>query len=162
MPINTRRNISIGLGIGYSGNSFNQNLQISKDDLGVTNYEVLSNRSTFTKNKFSTHIIEMPLEFRWRTSTKSSYKFWRIYTGFKLGYLITHTTKYRGDPEDLKFSNIDNFNKLQYGLSLSFGYNTVNFHFYYGLNPIFNDQSIVNNERIDMRVSKIGLLFYIL
>jgi len=85
MPINERRNVSIGVGLGYSGNSFNQDLQISRDASGVVSYTELTDLSSFTKNKFATHIIEMPIEFRWRTSTKSSYKFWRIYTGFKLG-----------------------------------------------------------------------------
>lgn len=162
MPINKKRNIAIGLGIGYSGNSFNQNLLIGKDELNTVTYSLLTDDISFTKNKFSTHFIEFPFEFRWRTSTTTSHKFWRLYPGFKLSYLFAHTTKFKGEPQNLKFNNIDHFNNLQYGLTLSFGYNTVNFHFYYALNPIFNNQATINNQVIEMNATKIGLIFYIL
>lgn len=162
MPINSRRNVAIGLGVGYSANSYNQNLLLSKDSAGNTLYSILTDSKTFTKNKFSLHRIEMPLEFRWRTSTPSEYNFWRIYTGFKLGYLIAHTTKYNGDLGSLKYSDIDDFNKLQYGLTLSVGYNTWNLHLYYGLNPIFSNEAKLSGESINMNAIKIGLIFYIL
>lgn len=162
MPINKKRNIAIGLGVGYSGNSFNQNLLISKDENGNVLYSELTGDIEFTRNKFSTHLVEFPFEFRWRSSTATNHKFWRIYPGFKVSYLFAHTTKFRGSPEDLRFTNIDHFNNLQYGLTLSFGYNTVNFHFYYALNSIFNDQALLEEQVIDMNVAKIGLMFYIL
>ena len=38
-------------------------------------------------------MIEMPIEFRWRNSTASSYKFWRIYAGAKLGYVAGARSK---------------------------------------------------------------------
>jgi hypothetical protein len=31
--------------------------------------------------KFTQLLVEVPLEFRWRSSTFESYKFWRIYGG---------------------------------------------------------------------------------
>jgi len=163
MPINKRRNIAIGLGIGYSANSFNHNMLINKNELGDVTYSILNESDvSYTKNKFSMHLVEIPLEFRWRTSTASEYKFWRIYTGFKLGYVLTHTTKFRGDFGVLKFSDIKDFNNLQYGLTLSIGYNTWNLYLYYTLNPIFSDDVQLNNKNLDMNVVKIGLMFYIL
>ena len=84
MPINSRRNVAIGLGIGLSSNSFNQNMQINKDVSGNYTYTILYDSETpYSKNKFTMYLIEAPLEFRWRTSTASEYKFWRIYTGLK-------------------------------------------------------------------------------
>lgn len=162
MPINKRRNVAIGLGLGYSANSFNQNMLISKDNLGNITYSILTDSETYSKNKFAVHAIEMPFEFRWRTSTPSEYEFWRIYLGFKLGYVFAHTTKYNGDLGSIKFSNINDFNDFQYGLTLSAGYNTWNFHLYYGLNPIFSNDAKLNAENIDMNAIKIGLMFYIL
>lgn len=160
MPINKKRNVAIGIGLGYSGNSYNQNLLIAKDETKSVTYSVLTD--DFTKNKFSTHLLEVPLEFRWRSSSVSDYKFWRIYAGFKMGYLFTHATKYRGSPSNQIYTDIDHFNDLQYALTLSFGYNTWNFHLHYGLNPIFNDKAILENKAIDMRAVKIGLMFYLL
>jgi hypothetical protein len=161
MPINEARNMAIGIGIGYSGNSYNQNLLINKDNNGTTVYSILDNNA-YTKNKLSTNIVEVPVEFRWRTSTPTNYNFWRIYTGFKVGYVFAHTTKYKGDLGTIKYSNIDDFNKLQYGLTLSAGYNTWNLYLYYALNSMFSEEALINNRQIDMNAVKIGLMFYVL
>jgi len=161
MPINKNRNWALGFGIGYSANSFNQNLFISKDQQGETTFELLGN-SEFTKNKFSTHLIEVPFELRWRTSTPETYKFWRIYTGFKLGYLIASSTKFANSSESLKQTNISDFDTLQYGLTMSVGYNTWNVHVYYGLNPLFEKSAKLDGEPIDFKALKIGIMFYLL
>lgn len=161
MPINLNRNIAIGIGLGYSANSFNQNLLINKSSTNDFEY-IISDEQTFTKNKFSIHLLEVPVEFRWRTSTPTDYAFWRIYTGFKFGYVIANTSKYEGDLGRIKYTNNDDFNKFQYGLTLSAGYNTWNLHLYYALNPIFSNDVEINNEHLDISAVKIGLIFYIL
>lgn len=160
-PLNRDRNVAIGIGFGYSMNSFNQNMQIYKESSDSYTYSILDG-DTYSKNKFSTHLIELPIEFRWRTSTPTEYKFWRIYTGFKLGYTIINSSKFIGDAGSFKNSNISDFNKLEYGLTLSAGYNTWNIFLYYGLNPIFSNKAILDGEKIDMNAVKVGLMFYIL
>ncbi len=163
MPINEKRNIALGLGIGYSTNSFNQNLLISKSIDKNYNFSIIDDDTEFSKNKFSQHLIEIPFEFRWRSSTESEYKFWRIYTGFKVGYVIANTSKYNGSPENEKHSGINDFNDFQYALTLSFGYNTWNFYLYYALNPIFSSNiETIDGDSIDMKAIKIGLIFYVL
>lgn len=160
MPINKKRNVAFGLGIGYSANSFNQNLKISKNTNGEFVYETVDD---FTKNKFSQHLIEVPFEFRWRLSTPTEYKFFRLHTGFKAGYVIASTSKFKGDPENQKYSDIVDFNDFQYALTFSIGYNTWNFYMYYALNPIFSSNvETVKGDSIDMNAIKIGLIFYIL
>ncbi|WP_372937372.1 porin family protein [Seonamhaeicola sp.] len=161
IPINKRRNIALGLGLGYSANSFNQNIRINKVNDVVT-YTLLEDSDSYSKNKFSSHLIEVPFEFRWRTSTPTEYSFWRIYTGFKVGYMLTHSAKYKGDLGNIKFTDIEDFNDFQYGLTLNVGYNTWNLHLYYGLNPIFSEDAIMNDENLDMNAIKIGLMFYFL
>ncbi|WP_372753618.1 porin family protein [Mariniflexile sp.] len=160
IPLNKEGNIALGIGLGYSLNSFNQNLFISVDDNDVVSYEILE--SSYTKNKFSTQLIELPFEFRWRTSTATEYKFWRIYTGFRIGYMVNSIAKHNGDLGVFKFKTIEDFNKFQYGLTLSAGYNTWNLHLYYGLNPIFSSNATLEGEPIDSNVLKVGLMFYIL
>ncbi|MCB4806857.1 PorT family protein [Tamlana sp. 62-3] len=161
MPVNKRRTVAIGIGLGYSTNSFNQNLLINKNSDNTFEYEIVD-EDDFTKNKFSNHLIELPIEFRWRTSTATDYSFWRLYAGFKLGYMLLNNTKYSGDLGNIKYSNIDVFNKFQYGLTLSAGYNTWNFCVYYGLNPIFKEASLSDNTTREMTDIKLGLIFYIL
>ena len=163
MPINERRNFAIGLGLGISANSYNQkNLLIEEHNNDVTFSIIDEDDYNVTKNKFSTYLVEVPLEIRWRTSTAEDYNFWRIYTGIKIGYLVYNSTKFQSELANIKLSNIDSFNKLQYGLTMSVGYSTWNFFVYYGLNPIFDDTSKLNEESIDMKSLKIGLMFYIL
>jgi len=163
MPINKDRNIAIGVGLGYSANSFNQNLLIVKDDIGNINYSIIDeNNVSFSRNKFSQHLIEIPIEYRWRTSNPIDYNFWRIYTGFKMGYVFASTTKFKGDLGSFKYTNIEDFNKFQYGLTVSLGYNTWNLYLYYALNPIFSSDANINGETIDMNAIKIGLMFYVL
>lgn len=117
---------------------------------------------TFPRTSLVPIYFEVPLEFRWRTSTATDYNFWRIYTGFKVGYLLYNSSKFRSDYGNVSLYNINDFNKFQYGLTLSAGYATWNFHVYYGLNSIFNSGAMLNGESIDMRSIKIGLMFYIL
>ena len=161
-PVNKRRNIAFGVGLGLSSNSFNQNFLITKDETGNLEYLVLDKSDiNYSKNKFTTYMVEVPLQLRWRTSTAESYKFWRIYTGVNIGYLLYNSSKFRGDLGTIKNSKIDSFNDFQYGLTMSAGYNTWNIYFYYGLNSIFNNAT-VNNQPIDMNALKVGLIFYIL
>ncbi|TNJ44288.1 PorT family protein [Tamlana fucoidanivorans] len=162
MPVNKARNKAIAIGLGYSTNSYNHNILISKDANGVFLYNIIPEGSSFSKNKISTHLIEVPFEFRWRTSTPTDFEFWRIYAGFKVGYLLTHTTKYIGDLGSFKYSNNPHFDNFQYGLMVSAGYNTWNIHVYYALNPIFSEQAKIDGARIEMSTLKIGLMFYIL
>jgi hypothetical protein len=79
----------------------------------------------------------VPLEFRWRSSTFESYKFWRIYGGVKFSYLLY-------DKSVLKTAgtkrSCSDFNDFLYGVYLSGGYNTINLYAYYGLNLYLNRQ----------------------
>ena len=65
ISVNKARNFAIGLGLGYSYNRFNQNLKI--DASTQPKYTIVDGGS-FNKNNFAQHLIEFPLEFRWRTS----------------------------------------------------------------------------------------------
>lgn len=161
-PINKRRNLALGLGVGYSWNSFNQNLLISEGSDSKYIYSIIDDSRIYSKNKFSQHLIEIPFEFRWRSSTTTEYKFWRIYSGLKTGYVVSNSSKFEGSPENSKYRNIKDFNDLQYGLTLSVGYNTWNFYVYYSLNPIFDSNAQLNDTSIEMNAIKIGLIFYIL
>ena len=162
MPFNKKRNWAVGLGIGVSSNSYNQNLLMT-DNSGTINFSIDdSGLGNVTKNKFTTYLIDIPFELRWRTSDKKTYKFWRIYSGFKFSYLVFNSTKLRSDVLDVQLSNLDVFNKLQYGLTLSAGYGTWNFNIYYGLNPIFDNSAQLNGMPIDSTALKIGIMFYIL
>jgi hypothetical protein len=161
LPINDLRNVALGIGIGLSSNAVNHNLKISEVEQGTLNYSLVENGS-FTVNKFSQFLIEVPFEFRWRTSTPETYKFWRVYSGFKLGYVLSSSVKFKGDPNNYKLKNPDDFNSFQYGITLSAGYDKFNVHFYYALNSIFKDNANIDSKKLNISLIKIGLMLYIL
>jgi len=160
MPINKKRTWAIAAGLGYSIDNYNHDLYITNFD-GDYQYSEIPSDVAYDKNKLILNFVELPVEIRWRTSTPESHKFWRIYTGFKLSYLVFSKYKFKGDTGKFSINNNQDLAKWQYGAYIATGYNTWNVNIYYGFSPIFKSAS-VNGEKIDMRTLNIGLMFYIL
>ncbi len=161
-PVNRRRNVAIGVGLGWSINTYGQELFIGEDNSGNTIFRDLNTRGLeYDTNRFSTQLIEMPLEFRWRTSTPESYKFWRIYTGLRLGYAYHFRSNFKEPGNQVIQTDVPEFDRFRIGTTFTFGYNTFNFHLYYNLNPVFKN-AFLNEEEIGIHTFKIGLMFYIL
>ena len=161
IPVNSRRNVAIGIGLGYAVNSYYSNLFVRQNADGFE-YSLLGGDDSFKRNKIETHLLEFPLEFRWRNSNATDYKFWRIYTGVKLGYVVGSRSKFVSDIEKISFYNTDTRN-FHYGLTLNFGYNTFNFHAYYSLNNLFEDGlETVDGDPVKVTPLRIGIIFYIL
>lgn len=160
LPLNDKGNLAFGIGLGYGRNTYFQNIKISKPDLGTV-FEILED-GEFKNNKFSSHNIEFPIEFRWRTSTLEKYKFWRIYTGAKISYSFYNNAKLKQDTNTFKISGISEIRNLQYGLTMAVGYGTWNFNFYYGLSDLFSDAYLTESTPIKINDFRIGLIFYIL
>ena len=159
MPVNKLRTVAIGTGLGFTYNNYIQNLGIT--DNGTTrDYSILSS-SDYSTNRLSQLFVDVPIEFRWRTSTYTSYKFWRVYGGVKFSYLLYDRYVFNDGNNKTTVTSNPDFNKLQYGLYLATGYNTFNLYAYYGLNPLFKT-SQVNGEKNNMQSLNLGLIFYIL
>jgi len=157
IPLNKAGTKAIGIGAGLALNSYYSNLvaDISGDDISY------SINDDITRSKLETHLVEFPLEFRWRNSNAEDYKFWRVYGGIKAAYVLGARSKYDLDDISEGFKNTD-LTKFQYGLTLSFGYNTFNVHAYYALTELFDGNASVNGEVLQYRPLRIGLIFYIL
>ena len=157
IPIVKSGKLALGVGIGYAFDSFNHGLKVST----VNNDVVFEVDGNLISNKLRLHYIELPIEFRWRTSTANRFKFWRIYTGVKLSYNIKNTFSYSTTTNTFDYSNVNRFNKLQYGLTISAGYAAFNFNLYYGLTPLLKDATVGANN-IPSKVLRIGFIFYFL
>lgn len=160
MPVNKSRTIAIAPGIGLAYNNYNQNLAITSTNQGQV-YTIVDSDANYNKNRFEQLFVEVPVEFRWRSSTPESTKFWRVYGGFKFSYLVFDKSVYVDDQVKSTITNNKDFNKMLYGAYISTGYNTVNVYFYYGLNSLFKSAKI-DNEPIKMSSMNIGVMFYIL
>lgn len=155
--LNKQGNFSFAVGIGYGFDSFSHQLKVEESN-GVTTFNSGQNLNT---NTFNSHNLEFPLEIRWRTSTAKKYDFWRIYSGVKFLYNLSNTFKHTENGTAFEYKNVSAYRKLQYGLTLSAGYDEFNIHIFYNLTPMF-DNAFIGNETIDTSTLKFGLIFYIL
>lgn len=162
-PLNERRNIALGVGLGWSFNTYGQNLFIGETEEEETIFRALNDTDIdYETNRFSTQSIDVPVQFRWRTSDFDKYKFWRIYTGLKLSYVYYFKSTFSDANNVYNQTKVPEFNRLRMGATFTFGYNTFNFHFYYSLIPFFNKDALLNGQPIELSTLQIGLMFYIL
>nr|WP_245759726.1 porin family protein [Robiginitalea myxolifaciens] len=166
MPINRDRTLALGIGLGYAVNSYYSNLWADSNAAMATAetpaYTFIRNRSFYNRNKLEMHLIEVPLEIRWRNSTPDTFKFWRIYGGVKFGYAFANRSKIITDDFRDTFYN-QQVERFRYGLTLNVGYNTFNLHAYYGLNALFQDGTQTSDgTSLEMAPLRLGLTFYIL
>ncbi|HEY9169643.1 MAG TPA: porin family protein [Lutibacter sp.] len=157
IPLNERRNVGFGIGVGYAYNGYVQNLKITQENQNSL-FELAED---YKINRLGISSIEMPIEFRWRTSTPEKYSFWRVYGGVTFSYLVSSKSKYIDSDVVLTTKNISEINRIQYGATLATGYGNWNLYFYYGLSPLFKD-ALFNGQNIDLRDMRIGLKFYIM
>ena len=163
MPLNKQRNLSLGAGLGWSINTYGQNLFIGENKLGKTVFQALEKEEiNYDTNRFTTYLVEAPIEFRWRTSTPTSFNFWRIYAGLKPGYIYYFKSNFEQTNHKVTQTQLDELQRFQLGATLTVGYSKVNFYFYYSLNSFFDGKMQHSQENIGVKTFKIGLMFYIL
>jgi hypothetical protein len=161
MPINKSRTFAIAAGLGFSYDRCFHNLLITKTDQLIS-YSTLGSANNTSKNRQDQFYVDVPLEFRWRTSTPESHEFWRIYAGVKLSYLIHDKYSHIDNDSNYHISGNSDLNQLQFKAYMAFGYNTWNFYVNYGLTPFFKSSAKINGEALGMRTINLGLMFYIL
>lgn len=163
MPLNESRDFAIAIGGGFAFDQYGQNLFIGEDTNEQTIFRVLDSDVDFSTNRFSTATLELPLEIRWRTSTPTTYKFWRIYGGIRLGYTYWYKAYFKQTNNEVSQTDIPEFDQVRLAATLSFGYSTFNFYAYYSIKPFFKDAVLLDsNAKLDFRTLKLGVVFYIL
>lgn len=151
LPVNARRNVAFGVGLGYGFNNYYFNVRFENEDPNED--------KTTLNSKIMLHVVELPLEFRFRTSTSSRYKFWRFYPGFKISYAFAENLTL-GKDADFEVEGVAQYNDFLYGLTFSAGYNKWNIHLYYGLNDLITNAE-GNDYEFAITDFRIGLVFYI-
>ncbi|WP_121666845.1 porin family protein [Mesonia aquimarina] len=162
MPINKARNIAFGAGLGWSVNTYGLNLMISEDPEGNSIFEPIDGDIDYDTNRYTTYLVEVPLQFRWRTSNPTSHKFWRIYAGVRMGYIYYFKSNFKNGNVQIKQTKVPELNRWRTGLAFTFGYNTFNFHVYYSLNSFFDGKITGTQDDIGLNTFKLGFMFYIL
>lgn len=162
MPLNAQRNVALGVGVGYANNSYYYDM-VASEVAGDVVYSKIADDVAYKRSKIETHALEIPLEFRWRTSTATTTKFWRVYGGFKVSYLFSSVSKFIGEQSKEVFSNPD-VRKWQYTAYVSAGYGTWNLYGGFCFVNLFDDGVHMrdSSENIEMGYFNVGLVFYIL
>lgn len=165
MPINKKRTLAFALGAGISLDQYGSTLFIGETADEETIFTGLSNDDinvVFDRNKFSTAVIEAPIELRWRSSTAKDYSFWRVYAGFRVGYTYWYKATFVQSGNTVNQTDIPEYNRLRLNTTLSFGYSKFNFYANYAINPFFTDAVTTNGSTLDFRSLKLGFIFYVL
>ncbi|MGB2087998.1 MAG: porin family protein [Psychroflexus salarius] len=161
-PFNEASTLALGVGAGININTYNQNVFLGETPDGNDIVTALGTSIEYSTNKFSTHVLELPIQLRWRTSTIKDYAFWRVYAGIKLGYVYYFKSTFEQENNTVIQTDLDALNRFRTSAFLSFGYNIVNIQIQYDLNPLFNGQFTNTESEIGINPLRLGFIFYIL
>ncbi|AFU69220.1 TonB-dependent outer membrane porin [Psychroflexus torquis ATCC 700755] len=161
MPINKRRNLSIGLGLGFNLNTFGQSLQVNSN-AGQDIFLPINQDQNYDVNWFTTNLVEVPLELRWRSSDIDKYAFWRVYLGFQVGYVFRFKSTFKSVEEQYTVTDVNALNSFRTSAKLTFGYGAINFFVNMSLIPVFEGEVESTGERVSITPIKAGLVFFFL
>jgi hypothetical protein len=154
MPINRARNLAFGLGFGLNYNVVHTNLQFTE------NMEAYTYLSSNVTNQWNNLDLEIPLEFRWRSSVPLNYQFWRAYAGLVGYYTLSANQRTRTALIDSITSL--SVQKFRLALRLNVGNNTWNLTYTHPIDSFFDyDKSPHNKLFRQLKIAKLGLVFYI-
>ena len=156
-PLNDSSTKAIGIGFGYERNFFTSNIQPVESSSNI-DYRIVVSRFLESKNKISFSSLVIPLEYRWRRSSIDQYKFWRIYSGFKLkkNFPLYSNPSYGSE------ITIDDVEDWTTSIYINAGYNTWNISLEYDLNPLLKNKKTTNGENLNISFFRLGLVFYLL
>ncbi len=154
IPLNRNRNKGLAIGLGYEYSKFQSNLLPQDQKFSLV--------GDFNKNKFETHSISIPFEFRYRTSNDHKYKFWRFYIGGKVSYVFYSRAVFV-DAEQSIATSISHLNPWQAGPQIAVGYNAFNAYIFWNIIPVFQGAPVLDNAYDPNKLTfiKMGLQFYI-
>lgn len=162
LPLNSARTVALGVGAGFEYQSVSTELRARQLSTGQIVYNPVAPGLTYRRNTIAIASVEFPLELRWRGSSPTRYKFWRVYGGFKFNYVLGARSGFVTPDVKESFKN-DDLNSWLYGTYMAFGYNTWNFYIYYQLNDLFRDDVFTaSGNPINSGSLQVGLMFYIL
>ncbi len=166
IPLHDKSNFAIAIGLGIRTNHVYHDGQFTKTILTTDNSEFtvlnrLPPNYDYSTNKLVCNFIDLPIEFRFRTITKtdgseSKYKF-RLYPGFRIGYCYSNYTKRKDQSVKYKLYNIPNLQRIQYGTTVRVAFEKIAFNAYYNLSGLLKRNKGVNIAAISAGITWMGL-----
>lgn len=145
--------MSFAIGIGLGNENFNSNALVMTDSLKISYLDKIPDsvsigdvlhKVNYKKSKLSMTYFDFPMELRYKSKND-----FRMALGFKIGFLLSSHTKYKGDEYvdfnkneifesyTTKINKIRNLETMRYGASFQIGYKWVNLMGYYSLSKLF-------------------------
>lgn len=138
-PLGRRSHFSVGYGLGFTGNNWHSNLRITTNPGGGNlNYSYLSTDSSYSKNRFSSSYIDLPVELRFRSKSNGTGRYFRLYVGALVGYKMGSFSQFKAGDYNVKHFKINDLSRWHYGVFVRTGFWLFNLYAYYGLNPVFD------------------------
>ncbi len=145
MPIGKKSNAAVALGFGFESLNFhhNGNFTTLSSSPTISSLVPFPNDSVIRTNKLAVNYVDIPIEFRFRTINKTledRMKFnFKLYLGFKVGFLVNNHSKYKNDNIKFKIYNLDHILPYRYGPYIRLGFNKISFVGFYSMTSIFDE-----------------------
>lgn len=122
-----------GAGIASHNVSGNANFIYKLDSLGNEQTIIEPREIPYRKNILGAKIVEVPVEFRFRTRRARSFK---MTFGMKAGYTVQNFRKIFDANGKAKYFDVHNYNPLRYGVTFRIGYEQIYLCGFYSLSEI--------------------------
>ncbi len=137
-----------GFGVGTEKYAFNDAVTLgyvtdanNNKDLTLIGLDSTYSKASFSKSKFATTFLDIPMEIRWISRKYDPKRSVKITIGGKFGYLIDGKTKvkYTQDGQTKKIKQKEDFelNHIRYGAYGKFGYGNFSLFYYYSISDLF-------------------------
>jgi hypothetical protein len=164
-PINRKSTLSLAIGLGYGGANFHTNGRFAytpnKDGDLITEFLANPPGLDIKKNKLNVNYLEVPVELRIRSMKTSmedrAVTNFRLYMGFKAGWMVNNHTKYKDGNSKIKVYNIKNVLEYRYGPTLRIGFKKISINGFYSMTPLFKDKFGPKMHPISIGISWIRL-----
>lgn len=130
-------NFSFGFGLGIYVHNYSSNADFiyKLDSINKEVTTVLQPRtSSYIANRYNERSFEIPLELRFRTKTATMFK---VMLGGKIGYVVSDFKKTDDADGRIRRYNIQNINRLRYGINFRIGIEQFCFTACYYLSEVF-------------------------
>ncbi|HYG50923.1 MAG TPA: outer membrane beta-barrel protein [Flavobacteriales bacterium] len=114
------------------------NWYTKNDNTVVDTFMRLPAGTTYTKNKIALNYADLLAEIRIKPGRDNM---WRLYAGFRSGYLFNNHTKFKGDKGRVKDHKIPGYEKFSYGPTLRLGFSNLCLYVHYLVAPIYKNNS---------------------
>lgn len=145
-PMAKSSNLSFAIGGGITSHNLYLKGIVKTVDILTVNQTVFAPAKTsanksvsYDKSKLNLTYLDIPLELRYKNKQE-----FRVSVGFKVGFLLSDHTKYKGNSLDgsgikvkEKSADIKYIENTRYGVTALAGYKWINMTFFYSLSKVF-------------------------